>query len=190
MPSLRDASRAVLIGLLVAAIAPTVATARTLKVGPDEKFQVPSAAAKAAKDGDVIEIAEGTYDGGIAVWRQNGLTIRGVGDVEIRAAGKNARGMGIWVIEGNDTTVENITLSGARVPHKNGAGIRQVGSNLTIKRCRFVDNENGILAGRSKKNKGESEIVVEDSVFERNGHSNGKAHAIYVANLTRLTVRG
>ncbi len=92
--------------------------------------------------------------------------------------------MGIWVISGNNVRVENIAFSGARVRDKNGAGIRLLGANLTVRNCRFIDNENGILAGRTKKNKGESEIVIEDSLFERNGHSSGRAHGIYVGNIT------
>jgi len=177
---------ALLLALLTAAM-PGVA--RTLKVGEGETYPVPSAASKAAKDGDTIEINAGIYEGDVAIWKQNNLTLRGVGVVELKAAGKAKQGKGIWVISGRNAVVENITFSGARVRDKNGAGIRQDGVNLTVRRCRFLDNENGILAGRNNKNS-ESEILIEDSVFERNGHSNGKAHGIYVGNLTRLTVRG
>ena len=58
-------------------------------------------------------------------------------------------GKAIWVIAGDDVTVENITFSGARVPDQNGAGIRAEGKNLTVRSSRFYDNENGILAARS-----------------------------------------
>jgi len=181
---------AIIAVVFMLATTPLTVAARTLKVGEGQAYAVPSAAAKAAKDGDTVEIMAGTYEGDVVVWKRSGLTLRGIGTVEIKAAGKNARGMGTWVIQGDDTTVENIAFYGARVKSKNGAGIRQVGANLTVRRCRFYDNENGILAGRSKRNAGDSEILIEDSVFERNGHSNGKAHGIYVGNLTRLTVRG
>jgi hypothetical protein len=176
--------------LLIAAALPQISIANTLRVGPGQAYPDPGAAAKAAKDGDTIEIMAGTYTGGVAVWKRNNLTLRGIGTVEIRAAGKNARGMGIWVFSGNNVKVENIAFTGARVRDKNGAGIRMLGANLIVRNCRFIDNENGILAGRTKKNKGDSEIVIEDSLFERNGHSSGRAHGIYVGNIARLTIRG
>lgn len=43
--------------------------------------------------------------------------------------------------------MEWIEFSGATVPDKNGAGIRQEGVPLTVRHCRFHDNENCILAG-------------------------------------------
>jgi hypothetical protein len=69
-----------------AAVSPAVA-AKTkpggkpglLRVGPGETYAVPSAAAKAARDGDVVEIRAGTYSGDVAVWRASNLVIRGVG---------------------------------------------------------------------------------------------------------------
>lgn len=50
-----------------------------LRVGPGEAYPVPSAAAKAARDGDVVEIRAGTYSGDVAVWLASNLVIRGVG---------------------------------------------------------------------------------------------------------------
>jgi hypothetical protein len=97
-----------------------------VEVGPGKKFDRPSAAARVAKNGDVIEIAAGTYEGDVAIWRQNNLTIRGVGGrPHLEADGEYAEGKGIWVIKGRNATVENVEFSGARVPDQNGAGIRQ-----------------------------------------------------------------
>ena len=103
------------------------AHAEVLAVGPGRPYAQPSVAAEFAQDGDVIEIdASGRYDGDVAVWRQNRLTIRGVGGrPHIRGTGAHAKGKGLWLIQGNDTVVENIEFSGARVPDKNGAGDRK-----------------------------------------------------------------
>src|SRR5262245_27983068 len=91
--------------------------AAVLHVGPGKPLAVPSAAAKSAKDGDVIEIEAGTYEADVATWTQNNLMIRGVGgQVYLQANGANAAGKGIWVISGRDTTIENVAFSGARVP--------------------------------------------------------------------------
>jgi len=54
------------------------------------------------------------------------------------------------VIRGNDVIVENIEFSGARVPDRNGAGIRPEGRNFTVRNCRFYDCENGILGGQAR----------------------------------------
>ena len=85
----------------------------------------------------------------MATIRASKLTLRGIGQgrVKLPANGKHAGGKAIWVIAGNDVTVENIEFSGARVPDRNGAGIRPEGQNLTVRNCRFYDCEDGILGG-------------------------------------------
>ena len=127
---------------------PSLIHAEVLLVGPDRLYKRPSEAASSAKDGDTIEIDAGVYSGDVAIWRQHNLIIRGVGGrANIKANGRAAEEKGIWVIKGDKTTVENIEFSGARVPDRNGAGIRQEGSGLTIRNCYFHHNENGILGG-------------------------------------------
>ena len=55
------------------------------------------------------------------------------------------------------------------MPDRNGAGIRQEGTDLTVTRSWFHDNENGILTGADP----ESDIVIERSRFFRNGYGDG-----------------
>ena len=52
--------------------------------------------------------------------------------------------------------VDRIELSGAAVPDLNGAGIRQEGTDLTVTRSWFHDNENGILTGADA----DSDVVI------------------------------
>jgi MYXO-CTERM domain-containing protein len=165
----------------------STASADTLQVGPGKTFPTPCAAIAAASDDDIIEVdASGNYDGDVCGWTRNGLTIRGVnGRAHIDAAGHNAQGKAIWVIAGNDTTIENIELSGATVPDQNGAGIRQEGVNLTVRGCYFHDNEDGILAG----DKAGSEIVIEYTEFANNGYGDGYTHNLYVNHVARLIFR-
>jgi len=88
-----------------------------LIVGPGKARTRPSMAAADAKDGDVVEIAAGTYAGDAAVWTANNLTIRAVGGrALLNANGASAEGKAIWVIKGANTTVENIEFSEAQVP--------------------------------------------------------------------------
>lgn len=157
---------------------------RVFKVGPGQTYARPSEVAKIAKDGDVVEIAAGVYRGDVAVWRQNHLTLRGVGGrAHLASDGRAADGKAIWVIKGQDTTVAHIEFSGATVPDGNGAGIRPEGSGLVIRDCYFHDNENGILGGAG-------DIVIERSEFFRNGSGDGRTHNIYIGDrVHRFTLR-
>jgi hypothetical protein len=172
--------------LLFTALVP-LAHGAVLEVGPGRPISSPSEAARTARDGDVVEIHAATYEGDVAVWTQNHLTLRGVGGrPHLKAAGRDAEGKAIWVIKGVNTTVERIEFSGARVPHRNGAGIRQEGIGLTVRECYFHDNENSILGGGGP----ESDVVIERSEFARNGYGDGQSHNLYIGRVRSLTVRG
>lgn len=161
-------------------------TGRHLRVGPNHEYPTPSAAAARAQDGDTIEITAGEYPGDVAVWSANRLTIRGVnGLAHLAANGKSAQQKAIWVIRGDDTTVEQIEFSGCRVPDRNGAGIRQEGANLVVRHCSFHDNENGILTSPNPA----SDILVEFTEFHHNGHGDGYSHNLYIGAVRRFTLQ-
>ncbi len=164
----------------------TGASAATLSVGPTRSLKTPSSAAATARNGDTVLIDAGTYIGDVATWTQNNLTLRGVGGpVVLDAAGKSAQGKGIWVIAGNRTTVDGITFVGATVPDQNGAGIRQEGSGLIVRRSTFRNNENGILAGENRA----SDILIENSIFTGSGFGDGQSHNIYIGTVRSFTMR-
>jgi hypothetical protein len=177
------------IPLVVLALNLTAASAEaaTLQVGPGKPYATPCRAFAAAVDGDVIEIsADGNYTGDVCNISKSRLTIRGVGGrARIDAGGRYSEGKGIWVIKGGDTVVENIEFSGARVPDRNGAGIRQEGTNLTIRHCYFHDNENGILTNANSA----SQILIEHSEFGNNGYGDGASHNVYINRIARLIFR-
>jgi hypothetical protein len=157
-----------------------------LRVGAKRELKRPSAAAEIAGDGDIIEIDAGIYDGDAAVWRQHRLTIRVVGGrAHMRANGAHAEDKGIWVIKGNDTTIDGVEFSGAKVQDQNGAGIRLEGAGLTVRDCYFHDNENGILTGANPA----SDIVVEHSEFAHNGSGDGYSHNLYIGHVRSFTLR-
>jgi MYXO-CTERM domain-containing protein len=161
--------------------------AATITVGPSGQYPAPCAAFAAAQDGDRVEIdASGSYAGDVCAIAKSSLTIRGVnGRAHIDAAGKDSGGKAIWVVQGNDTIIENIELSGAAVSDKNGAGIRQEGVNLTLRSCYFHDNENGILAGDNAS----SNILIENSEFANNGIGDGQTHNMYINHVGSFTIR-
>ncbi len=169
------------------AAGPTAAGPRTWRVGPDRALTTPSAAAAVARDGDTVLIDPGTYAGDVATWTQDDLTLRGDGGrAHLRADGRDAQGKAIWVIAGDRTTVDRIELSGAAVPDRNGAGIRQEGTGLVVTRSWFHDNENGILTGADP----DSDVVIRRSRFFRNGAGDGYSHNLYVGAVRSLTVTG
>src|SRR6476646_157548 len=163
------------------------AWAKTLEVGPDQEFKAPSQAIAAAADGDVVEIApvkDGYFD--CAVLRANHLTVEGKG-ADVVLTDKTCEGKAIFVTTADDITIRNITFTRARVPDGNGAGIRAEGSNLTVEKSRFINNENGILAAAAP----DSTIRILDSEFTRNGKcQNACAHGIYVGSIALLHIEG
>src|SRR5438132_4698348 len=148
----------------------------TLQVGPSKTYTTPSAAAAVVKNGDHIEIEPGQYFD-CAVWNADNLVIEGTGPGVV-ITDKTCIGKGLFVIEGNNTTVRNLTLTRSRVPDMNGAGIRLDNGSLTVDTVRFIDNQTGILGGVPG-----TTVTVRDSEFDRNGTCAGAcAHAIYVGN--------
>ena len=163
------------------------ATGRTLLVGPGKTYTVPSAAAAAAQAGDRVLITPGDYRGDVATWRAANLVICGDGGrARLFADGKDAQGKGIWVIAPSNaatTTIVNVEFHDAKVPDKNGAGIRHESGHLVLRNTGFYDNEDGILGGG-----GPVTVTIERSEFARNGFGDGFSHNIYIGGIDRLHV--
>jgi hypothetical protein len=162
------------------------ASGRVLEVGPGQALTRPSAAAAVARSGDVIRIAHGDYRGDVATWNQNDLTLCGVGGrARLFADGRSAQRKAIWVVSGRNITIDSVEFHQARVPDRNGAGIRaEHTGRLRIVNSGFYDNENGILGA-----KGAAEVEIEASEFARNGHGDGYSHNLYIGTAARLIVR-
>jgi hypothetical protein len=168
----------VLTGIAIANPSP----AATLKVGPNQTYKAPSAAAAAAKNGDHIEIEPGEYFD-CAVWNADNLVIEGTGPGVV-ITDKACMGKGLFVVEGKNTTVRNLTLTRSRVPDMNGAGIRLDNGNLTVDRVKFIDNQNGIMGGVPG-----TTVTVRNSDFDRNGTCQAAcAHGIYIENVDLLRI--
>jgi hypothetical protein len=173
--------------ILMAFAGVTSASAATLSVGPGKTYAKPCAAIAVAKDGDVIEITGNTtYSGDVCSINRNNLTIRGVnGRPKIDAAGKNAADKGIWVVNGNNLTVDNVEMYGAKVMDANGAAFRLQGTNFTLRNSFIHDNENGILANANTN----SDILIEYTEFGHNGGGTGQTHNLYIGHVKSLTFR-
>jgi nitrous oxidase accessory protein NosD len=159
------------------------ASAATLMVGPGQEYSAPSQAAAAAKPGDIVRIAPGTYYD-CAIWTANNLTIEGTAPGVV-LTDTICGGKAIFVVQAEDVTVSGLTFARARAPDGNGAGIRAEGNNLTVVNSKFVNNQEGILAGDNPK----STITVQGSDFEHNGACSGScAHGIYVGRIALLRI--
>jgi nitrous oxidase accessory protein NosD len=171
---------AALLGCLLAA----TAQARTLEVGAGKEYKLPSAAIAAAQDGDLVAIQPGEYFD-CAIVRPNHVVIEGVGDAaKVVLTDKTCGGKAILVTTGGDITVRNLTLTRARVPDRNGGGIRAEGRNLLVDKVRFVNNETGILTTPDV-----GTLTVRDSLFDSNGSCEAScAHGIYAGDIDLLRV--
>jgi len=158
-----------------------------LQVGPTRAITSLAEASRRVRDGDTIEVDAGTYRGDVAVWQRDGLTLRAVGGrVRLLAEGAAAEGKAIWVMRGGQVLVEGFDFEGTRVAARNGAGIRFETGRLTVRDCRFVDNEMGLLTN----NDPQAELTVENSEFARNQRPDGHNHNLYVGSIGRLIVTG
>ena len=176
--------------LAAATLACFVLTAQAqniVRVGANRAIQSIASAAAQAQDGDTVEVDAGDYRGDVAVWNQANITVRAVGGrVKLMAEGSAAEGKAIWVVRTGRMTVDGFDFSGAKVPDKNGAGIRLEKGLLTVRDCSFTGNENGILTG----NDPQVELEIANSEFGHNGHGDGQSHNLYVGAISRLKVTG
>lgn len=157
-------------------------------------YKTPSEAFKNAKDGDKIVVYAGTYKD-VAVLYANNVTVTGVGGRPlIDATNKIADGLGVWVICGNNTTLDNFEIEN----EDNGlrgeaawdqAAIYLKGYNLTMRNMYIHHCMQGFFNRTNADN--ENNLDIENSIFDFNGDGGGHSHNIYVNhNITNLTMRG
>lgn len=140
----------------------------------------------AAKNGAVIEIPAGDYDlTDQKITRSLSLRGDAGGGTIFRSAETTEKGI-LVPLAGVDLKVENITFAGAKSWDRNGAGIRHEGRNLNVINCRFIGNEDGILATGDPK----GAIAISDSEFIDSGFGDGQSHGIYISTGARLEVTG
>jgi hypothetical protein len=160
------------------------AQARTLQVGPGQTYLSPSKAIAVAEDGDRVVIAPGQYFD-CAVVHQNRLTIEGASETGTVLTDKTCQGKALLVIDGQDITITNLTLTRARVVDGNGAGIRAEGGNLTVDHVRFDNNQDGILTIDNPQ----ATLLIRNSEFTRNGICDAAcSHAVYAGELKLVRV--
>ena len=157
-------------------------------------FSTPSQAFSNAKDNDRIEIQAGIYND-VGILKANNVTVVGInGRPQIDGQSRIADGRGIWVIYGNNTTLDNFEMlhedNGKRGESAwDQAAVYLVGNDLTLRHMYVHDNMQGFFnvtpAGSS------CHLTIENSIFALNGDGGGHSHNIYVNhNVAKLTMRG
>jgi hypothetical protein len=174
--------RTALLALLVA----TPAAAETLRVGPGERFAVPSAAAREARAGDRILIAPGVYRD-CTTFRTPDLTVEAAPGGAVEITGPVCADKALFVTAAPRITIIGVTFRGATASPGNGAGIRMEGADLTVRNTRFIDNQNGILTNANMPG---ARLVIENSAFIGNGFLLAEcAHGLYAGRLALVSIR-
>ena len=139
---------------------------------PGCNFLSLSDALAAAQPGDTVLLSKGVYEEAALVTVSD-LTIKAEPGAHLRR--QAVEGKAALVIRANNVVVEGLECSEISVPDGNGACVRIEGRDLTLRGVYFHDNQEGVLGGVG------GWVLVEDSVFERNGGRRGYAHGLYIA---------
>jgi len=142
----------------------------------------------ATPEGGVAEIPDGEWRAAAVVRKT--MTIRGAGMDATSIGRKAIEGKAGLLLEANDCVIEDMEIASVRVSDGSGAGVRMdEGVNMTLRRVRVRDCQNGILGGGIVRGGGDplsySVVTLEDSVFSGNGHR-GQAHQVYLGKASEL----
>lgn len=180
--------------------------ATTWHVGASQTYTGANQLTNLVGDNDTVLIDGGIYFDDWTKWKKKNLVIIGLGTgtnrTIFRCTDVISNGKGIFVFETagecDNAYVENIVFDRAQVTDSdgaNGAGIRFQAKNLTVKNCKFMNCQNGILEGNSAVTG--STVTIMDSEFENNGYQlpndpthSGYEHHLYInASTSIFTLR-
>ncbi len=184
-----SAALAVLLVLLLTWGTGTASAQTTWLAGPEGSALPLDDALRQARDGDIIELLSGDYRGGLVI-EQRKLTLRGVPGGQaplIRGDARPGSAKALLTVRGGQVTLENLEFRGARATDGSGAGVRQEGGDLTVRRCSFFDNEHGLFSANDDK----ALLTIEASVFGMAPKVvGGLHHLLNVGRIARLGITG
>jgi hypothetical protein len=158
----------------------------THTVGTGGTFPTIAAAVAASAPGDTIQVQAGLYQNDFATIRHDLVLTATGGKARLVATIVPPDGKAI-ITEGGpgvDVVIIGFDISGAQVPHGNGAAIRYEGGTLILDGVAIHHNQNGLLAAPDPTGR----ITITNSSFTANGSGTGKTHGIYVNQIGQFTL--
>lgn len=161
-----------------------------IRVGPGQKLRSLGAAAKLARAGDTIELEPGDYVADAAVLDKDGLRVVGVkGRARFIARGAHAEGKGLLVVRAQNVVIENVEITGTRVPDHYGSGIRLERGSLRVVNSRFHDNELSIMTANDPAIVLEIEGCEFSGLVETGRRDEALSHSVYAGTIDWLRVQ-
>ncbi len=178
--------RAWVVAAAAAVITNWAQAASSWVVGPAGLPMALAAAVAQAADGDTIELTPGDYRGALTIENRR-LTFRANGKVAVLGEDKPGDAKALWTVRGGEVLIEGVEFRGARSRDGSGAGVRQEGGKLTLRKAVFADNEYGLLATNDDK----AELLIENSIFSRAPKVvGGLHHLLNVGRIGKLSITG
>jgi hypothetical protein len=159
--------------LVMAALALTgavgIASAATLTVCPSGcAFSQIAPALGAASNGDTIQVAAGTYNGGFTVTKSINLLGAGADSTTISGGGPV-----IFIVPGVSVTIAGVTVTGGHTSDWGGGGIHNDGGSVTL-RTSIVSDKTAAVDGGGVYNFGGTLSVTASTVSGNSAlHSGG-----------------
>lgn len=174
------------VGLCVLLWSAGAGMAAQLVAGPGGAPMSLADAVANAAEGDTIEMLPGEYRGALLIEKRK-LTFRGTGKVVVQGDGKPGADKALWTVRGGDVVIEGLEFRGARSSDGSGAGVRQEGGRLTLRKTQLFDNEHGLMATNDDK----AEITIDSCVFGAAPKVvGGLHHLVNVGRIAKLSISG
>ncbi|MEN3951018.1 right-handed parallel beta-helix repeat-containing protein [Iodidimonas sp. SYSU 1G8] len=158
---------------------------RVIQIGKGKQYERFGDVVSTLQNGDSVEIEGGLYINDFAEITASNIRIKGInGRPHFRASVSPPNNKAIWVVSGDNVTIDNIEFSGADVGDDNGAGIRAEGGKIIIRNSYFHHNEFGFLSA----NIPEQEVYIANSEFAYNLRKDNYAHGIYIGAIRKFTL--
>ena len=90
----------------------------------------------------------------------------------------------IWVLNGDNTVIENVEITGASALAQNGTGVYVAGAGVTIRGSHFHGNQYGVRVADSA-----GDVLVELSEFGNNGTGTPFGDNINVGSVKKFTLQ-
>ena len=156
----------------------------TLFVGPSKQFTTIAAAVAAARAGDTVSVAAGTYVNDLTVIRTRITLVASGGQVTLLGTRPLASGGALLTLMA-DATIDGFVIAGAAALDGSAAGLLVTSGSLVLRNSLVSGNQTGLLVQANAA----GTVTVTGSEFAGNGAGDGFSHNIAVGAIKALTVQ-